>query len=1393
VWMGAILQATKIFQFAITAGLVLLFVVGLQVGRADATTQLDRNIELVQGDDGLASWGGVLADGELVIGRSAADGFEVDIVSASGSAATIARLSLDGVETRSWVGYLCTTGSGRYVAVAFAPAEAIDDAELRNGGALLAVIDLVDRKIVVADQLVALKYHSPGCGPVDEVSAVRHLVDGNGDVVTDVLSVNPDSGTTSSTALSGQHIAPAPFGDAVYVASGNQVLRVSDSGAIVAADSEGRFVDLHANELGGIDYLEIADSGELSAIEGAEFGAGTVVATGALGDLGWYSGRGGRNSLIQVSSASAASADGITDGQGRLPDVVSLSGDVTGTLTALPSVVSASEIGSAGDVSLAVEVQSADGEISVVERTPGDVMLTVASQVEFVAPAVDEKPVCAVPPNDPSIQVLQPSPRQVEWAVHKAVRGELDGGSARKLAVERTEFIRSTGRVPAGAVGDRWAHSCAGLTWDLGQESNLWQASGRALPGLSSNPLIGNYFGVKIEDGRVVSASYSLADCGYGVGQITDNMRLDDDHYTDAQKLMIATDYASNIAVAQQILAEKWNQLEGLGMIDADTDPSIVENWYMPVWAYNSGLATVGDPTGLGWTNNPANSDWRFDRRYYLRDGLDDARTPADWPYQERVLGYAETGLYLRGDLAFSPIIGSLNLPRFPSGAVSRFEFCVPGFNSCSQFYTSPRPYATRFDRSYCTRGDRKCWWNRPLPFDLSLGGTPENAAPYSSGPEPAVSSPYPVACTFADAILPEVTEIDSQAALIVDDVPSSVDAVAECNSLDSVGSFELTYGSPMAESDMGQFASGLDGHFYSTRTNWAARGTHTVTGTWRPPASARGWHRILVMVPTVGADTYQADYRIYDGTESGETSRFHRVVNQRWNDNRWVDLGVFPLSAGARVELSNVTATDHSNNADDELNKGKAVSISWDAMAFVPVDSRPDVAYVSIGDSYSSGEGGSNYYANSDATDNASNERNACHRSLSAYGPRAYADLATSESLGRSPQTTTFAFLACSGALVEDLLESFHWGEVPQLAQGWIDENTTHVSVGIGGNNAKFSTVLKKCLTGTLPSTNCNTTTLEGDTEPANVVTPRRIDDLRESYEDVIGKIREAAPRARITLVGYPKIIQTDPEKKYNLASCNLLGPEDPAWMEDMVDRLNGVIRDAANAAANVEYADIKPAYSGVEACTRPEYRPEGVHINAISVQTCGACGLSGEGRDVAIAGSFHPTDVGHGAALGPVLDALKRSSGFACYVDAGTLSWNDPGQAVYWMYKSTEDGASYQWLGRTLGDTTYTDPSPTVGARYQVHYAGIPRTNCETTAEPPDEPAFTCSANAGVITWTDAQQEKYWVYKSTDDGANYNWLGRTTGATTITDPDYGDGDRYQVHYQGLPRQNCE
>ncbi len=176
---------------------------------------------------------------------------------------------------------------------------------------------------------------------------------------------------------------------------------------------------------------------------------------------------------------------------------------------------------------------------------------------------VEEERTCSVPRNDPRNQAMQPKPRQVEWAADQAVRGALtvqrpaNWKNLGMLAYSPQQLfppirLEGGGNVPAQI-----------LLGIAAQESNLWQSSRIAVPGATSSPLIGNYYGRKIYDanpGDDWDIHWEGADCGYGVTQVTDGMRKAGHERPNETALpyqtqrAVALDFAANVAAGLRIL-----------------------------------------------------------------------------------------------------------------------------------------------------------------------------------------------------------------------------------------------------------------------------------------------------------------------------------------------------------------------------------------------------------------------------------------------------------------------------------------------------------------------------------------------------------------------------------------------------------------------------------------------------------------------------------------------------------------------------------------------------------------------------------------------------------------------------------------------------------------------
>ncbi|MFE3288068.1 hypothetical protein ACFXJJ_33885, partial [Streptomyces sp. NPDC059233] len=538
-----------------------------------------------------------------------------------------------------------------------------------------------------------------------------------------------------------------------------------------------------------------------------------------------------------------------------------------------------------------------------------------------------------------------PKPRQVEWAVDQIVNGTLDKNVSRPANWKnlgmaayqpQTLFPRlglnGGGRIPAQVL--------LGIT---AQESNMWQASRVVVPGVTGNPLIGNYYGIKYAaDGQQNDPwgiNWAEADCGYGITQITDGMRMHGREkpgevatLSTLQQEAAALDYTANIAAGQRVLADKWNITNQDGLVVNNGDPKYIENWFFALWAYNSGYypkAAAGNNGGLwgvGFTNNPANPLWKANRTPFLEGpaGADDysqAAHPQDWPYQEKVIGWAarpleameSPGKMVSGFRAAWWTNNALRSTAKPAEGL----FCTSA-NSCNPSKIGPND-KNEPGLGACSRADLKCWWNLPVKWkDCTKAECGNELMRFDDTyKEEADGTAYPPNCTIQG--LPAN-------ALVVDDVPDGTPihrpgcSRPKANS----GTFTLDFATPSAKIDFQQLGAGYGGNFWfaHTRKSGAEGDRMKVTGTWKLNQALDKDAKVWVHLPDHGAQTKVANYEIK--TVNGWRQK---VVSQPGTGNRWVSLGAYRFTGTVpEVRLTSITS-DGTGDQD----------IAYDAVAFEP------------------------------------------------------------------------------------------------------------------------------------------------------------------------------------------------------------------------------------------------------------------------------------------------------------------------------------------------------------------------------------------------------------------------------------------------------------------------
>jgi lysophospholipase L1-like esterase len=412
--------------------------------------------------------------------------------------------------------------------------------------------------------------------------------------------------------------------------------------------------------------------------------------------------------------------------------------------------------------------------------------------------------------------------------------------------------------------------------------------------------------------------------------------------------------------------------------------------------------------------------------------------------------------------------------------------------------------------------------------------------------PEPSATDPNPPVCGGG---LPAN-------AIVVDEQPTDLN-LAGCPNPPAQwanqGTFSVQFGTsipdgaPLGEIDFHQLGAGFGGHLWFTHTYQPGDLQDDVLGTWTPAPSVltRGLYKIEVFVPDAAAGADQAPYTVYTGAGGSVTA----TLSQAAYGNEWVSIGDYALQPGASVQLDNRTAD------------GDGVTdIAYNAVAFVP---EGPGTYVSMGDSYSSGQGAGDYDpATNIATDS-------CHRSAHSFALQ----FAAGPPVAYPPGSIVNA--ACSGATITDLTTTGQYGEPAQVSQ--IPSTASLVTLAIGGNDAGFASVLARCVL----LLSCEDYYTQNDSNNLDVT----IDDLATPLKSLYEAVRAQAPGARVVVLTYPQIL-SPPDPVSGCAGELGMASSDISWLIEETNHLDDVIADAA-AAAGVEVLDERDAFVGHEICS--------------------------------------------------------------------------------------------------------------------------------------------------------------------------------------------------------------
>ncbi|MGA3150684.1 MAG: SGNH/GDSL hydrolase family protein [Candidatus Saccharimonadales bacterium] len=337
---------------------------------------------------------------------------------------------------------------------------------------------------------------------------------------------------------------------------------------------------------------------------------------------------------------------------------------------------------------------------------------------------------------------------------------------------------------------------------------------------------------------------------------------------------------------------------------------------------------------------------------------------------------------------------------------------------------------------------------------------------------------------------------------------------------------------------------------------------------------------------------------------------------------------------------------------------------------------------YLTLGDSYISGEGAFNYLAGTDTSDNK------CHISVISYPYL----------LGYNLGYDSYRSVACSGATTNDINNSRadYMGQArPKIKQGsrtkdqlaailssflpgYIYQNSfiaryqpKIITISAGGNDIGFSSILKDCV---MPGTCYNTyeDRLELVRQINSSVFPKLVDTYQRAKN-------AGAPDARIYVIGYPQIVKPSGDCADNVH----LDAQEIDFAARLISYLDSVVQTAANRAG-VIYVDTQHALDGHMLCETNSYS---VAVNGLTAGNDRPSSLGGPIGDE----SYHPNYLGHQLLAQAVVAATQNLNQPMPTANPSAMPPDESGLAILNISKSNRAINVAQYDPDISDDTFY------------------------------------------------------------------------------------------------------
>ncbi|MBO4165335.1 MULTISPECIES: SGNH/GDSL hydrolase family protein [Micromonospora] len=176
------------------------------------------------------------------------------------------------------------------------------------------------------------------------------------------------------------------------------------------------------------------------------------------------------------------------------------------------------------------------------------------------------------------------------------------------------------------------------------------------------------------------------------------------------------------------------------------------------------------------------------------------------------------------------------------------------------------------------------------------------------------------------------------------------------------------------------------------------------------------------------------------------------------------------------------------------------------------------------------------------------------------------------------SAGSSSFTDVSCSGATTDDI--RYGSGTLPPQLTA-VTPDTALVTVQIGGNDIGFSSIIGDCAQASFSSplgSPCKNLYTAGGTDQLQA----RITATAPKVTAVLQAVRQAAPGARIVVLGYPAIV---PDSGYGCWPLVPIAYQDVPYLRGVAKSLNAMLAGAA-AANDAVYADVYTPSIGRDTC---------------------------------------------------------------------------------------------------------------------------------------------------------------------------------------------------------------